>query len=165
MGIICKSCGKPDKNYAGYCQKCYTYFVVNGFIEYKNQVSYGKMSYVEDIHSKQYSMPICHICGKAFNKLQQHIYYTHKMLKNEYCDRFGIDHKVTMTSNNYHQKMSALAYHYDMDEQLRVAGLNTRFKKGHSSNYKRSPMTMERLKTYGKNEGYKNLRRGLKKYE
>ena len=56
--IKCKSCGKMDKNYAGYCQKCYTYFVKNKFVTYKDEVEYGKMSYVQDENSKQYSMPI-----------------------------------------------------------------------------------------------------------
>lgn len=159
MMIRCKSCGKLDKNYAGYCQKCYTYFVKNKFTTYKDKVTYGKMSYVDDINSKQYSMPICHICGKAYAKLQQHIYYVHHMSKNEYCDKFGLDHKVPFTSNDYHQKMSELAYKYDMDEQLRKTGKNTRFKKGHDRNYERSYMTKERLKNYGKTKGYKNLKK------
>lgn len=145
--IKCKCCGKTDKNYAGYCQKCYTYFVKNKYNTYKDKIQYGVMSYVTDINDKQYSMPICHICGKAFNKLQQHIYYAHNMSKNEYCDKFGLDHGVLMTSNDYHQKMSELAYHYNMDEQVRVVGEKTRFQKGHDRNYKRSHMTMERLKS------------------
>lgn len=158
MSIKCKCCGKIDRNYAGYCQKCYTYFVRNGYKTYKDKIQYGVMSYVSDENDKQFSMPICHICGKAFNKLQQHIYYAHNLLKNEYCDKFGLDHKVSMTSNDYHQKMSELAYLYDMDEQVRVVGKNTRFQKGHDRNYKRSHMTMERLKNYGKVEGVKNLK-------
>lgn len=156
--IKCKSCGKIDKNYTGYCQKCYTYFIKNKFETYKDKIQYGVMSYVEDEDSKQYSMPICHICGKAFNKLQQHIYYAHNMLKNEYCDKFGLDHSVPFTSNDYHQRMSELAYKYNMDEQLRVAGEQTRFQKGHGRNYERSHMTKERLKHYGKSMGYKNLK-------
>lgn len=156
--IKCKSCGKVDKNYAGYCQKCYVYFIKNGFETFKDKVQYGIMSYVDDEKSKQYSMPICHICGRAYAKLQQHIYYTHHMLKNEYCDKFGLDHCVTLTSNDYHKKMSEYAYRYDMDEQLLKVGKDTRFKKGHENSYERSHMTKERLTKYGREMGYKNLK-------
>lgn len=159
MYIKCKSCGKLDKNYNGYCQKCYTYFIKNGYKTFLEETEYGKVSYVMDKNSKQYSMPICHICGKAYAKLQQHIYYTHHMLKNEYCDKFGLDHCVKLTSNDYHQRMSELAYQYDMDEQLLKVGKDTRFKKGQDNNYKRSHMTKERLKHYGKTMGYKNLKK------
>lgn len=156
--IQCKSCGKTSKSYAGYCQQCYNYFIVKNFKTYKDKTRYGEIAYVDDKNSKQHSMPICHICGKAYTKLQQHIYYAHNMSKKEYCDKFGLDHNVLLTSNDYHQKMSELAYKYDMDEQLRKAGKNTRFKKGHNRNYERSYMTKERLKHYGKTMGYKNLK-------
>ena len=82
--IKCKSCGKLDKNYAGFCQKCYNYFIKNGFRTYKEKVEYGKMSYVDNKNDKQYSMPICHICGKAYTKLQQHIYYHKAKQKNHF---------------------------------------------------------------------------------
>lgn len=156
--IRCKFCGASDKNYAGYCQRCYNYFNVNKYKNYLGQTQYGKLSFVEDINSKQYGMPICHICGNAYTKLQSHIYYAHHIFKNEYCDKFGLDRKVRMTTNEYNKKMSDYAYQYNMDEQVKKVGLKTRFKKGQSNKYERSYMTMERLKNYGKEMGYKNLK-------
>lgn len=152
----CLSCGSYEKSYAGYCQKCYTYFHTKGFKEFPSK--YGKVCKVEDVNSKQYGMIICHICGKAFTKLQSHIYYVHNLSKPEYCKQFGLDNKALLTESTYNKKMSDLAYKYNMDEQVKKVGEKTRFKKGHNQNYERSYMTMQRLKNYGKEMGYKNLK-------
>lgn len=156
--IRCKFCGNYDKNYAGYCQKCYTYFIQNEYKTFKDKVKYGKLSFVEDKNSNQYGMPICHICGNAYTKLQSHIHYAHHMSKQEYCDRFGLDRGIRMTTDIYNRIMHDYALLYKMDEQLKRVGKETRFKKGHDRNYVRSYMTMERLKNYGKEMGYKNLK-------
>lgn len=147
--IICKSCGKEDvSRYDGYCQRCYIYFKHNKYKTYELP-EFGKVSYVEDEKDNQYGMVICHICGKAYTKLQQHIYYSHHILKKDYCLQFGLDNKVRLTTDDYHNKMSRYAYKYDMPEQLKRAGVGTRFKKGYKSDYIRSHMTMERLRTTG----------------
>ena len=157
--IICKSCGKETPvRYAGYCQSCWRYF---NFDNYKvfDLPQYGKVQYVEDETDPQYGMVICHICGKAFTKLQQHIYYNHHIYKKEYCLQFGLDNKVRLTADDYHTKMRAYAYKYDMPEQLKRTGKATRFETGHNNTYKRSYMTLERLKTTGLATYQINLRR------
>lgn len=158
MYIWCKFCGKFDKNYSGYCQRCYTYFVREHKENFKDLLEYGVLHTVDDEGSKQYGMPICHICGNAYTKLQQHIFYVHNISKKEYCKMFGLDNKVVMTSPSYHKKMREYAYKYNMDEQVKEIGKETRFKKGQNNNYERSYMTMQRLKKYGKEMGYKNLK-------
>lgn len=145
--IICKSCGKQTlKRYGGYCQTCWRYFKIDGYRQF-DIPEFGRVEYVEDETDKQYGMVICHICGKAFIKLQQHIYYAHHIHKKYYCLQFGLDNKVRLTQDEYHNKMSEYAYHYNMPEQLKRTGVNTRFKCGHKGNYNRSPMTMKRLKS------------------
>ena len=75
--IICKSCGKETpKRYDGYCQVCWKYFKYDNYKIF-DLPNYGEVKYVDDIYDKQYGMVVCHICGKAFIKLQQHIYYVH----------------------------------------------------------------------------------------
>ena len=154
--IHCKFCGKEDKNYAGYCQKCYNYFCVLGYKTYGAE--YGKICKVDDINDKQYGMVICHICHRAFTKLQSHVYYAHNLSKKEYCKQFGLDNKSRLTEKTYNKKMSDLAYKYDMDKQVVRVGNKTRFQQGHNGSYERSYMTKERLKNYGKELGYKNLK-------
>lgn len=164
--IICKSCGKEDvPRYGGYCQRCYIYFKHNKYKTYELP-EFGKVSYVEDKKDNQYGMVICHICGKAYTKLQQHIYYSHHILKKDYCLQFGLDNKVRLTTDDYHNKMSRYAYKYDMPNQLKKTGIATRFKKGHTCNYIRSPMTMKRLRELGlgtiqKNSKYNKNKAGV----
>lgn len=155
--IHCKFCNKLDRNYSGYCQKCYSYFVKLGYKIFESE--YGKVCKVTDKQDPQYGMIICHICGRAYTKLQSHIYYTHNLSKKEYCKQFGLDNKVKLTENNYSQKMSKNAYDNDMDKQVVRVGMKTRFKQGRDNHYERSYMTKERLIKYGKEMGYKNLKK------
>lgn len=149
--INCKFCHNESKqNYNGYCQSCYRYFIQeNGRIFYKPK--YGECLKVNIPGDKQDGMYICHICGKAFTKLQQHIYYSHHLSKKEYCNMFGIDNNYVLTTEEYHNKMRDLAYKYNMDEQVKEVGKNTRFKKGQNTGkYKRSYQTIKRLQQQGK---------------
>lgn len=147
----CKFCRKEQTKplSKGYCVSCYQYFILHNFDTwYPSQ--YGELARVVDINSNQYDMPICHICGRAYTKLQQHIWYTHNMTKNEYCDMFGLDRSINMTTKEYNKKMSDYAYKYDMDKQLIRCGEKTRFNAGHKRNYKRSYQTMIRLHNLSK---------------
>lgn len=153
----CKFCGKiQDKPLSkGYCVSCYQYFIMHGYDTwYKSQ--FGELARVNKKDSPQYGWPICHICGRAYTKLQQHIWYSHNMTKKEYCEKFGIDRNINMTSEEYNKKMHDYALEYNMDEQLKRAGKKTRFKKGHDIRYERSPMTLERLKETGKTTIHQN---------
>lgn len=146
----CKFCKNEQKQPLcfGYCQKCYTYFYRKKYKLF-DIPKFGDIGFVTDKNSKQYGWPVCHICGKAFVKLQQHIYYTHHLTKSEYCERFGIDKKSRLTNSEYNQKMRDYAYKYNMDEQIKRVGQNTRFQKGVKNNYIRSYMTRKRLKDTG----------------
>lgn len=147
----CKFCNKEQKTplSKGYCVSCYQYFIMHKY-EIWPKSKYGQIDTVLDIRSDQFGMCICHICGKAYTKLQQHIYYVHKMSKKEYCDKFGLNHNIQMTSTSYNSKMRDYALNYKMDDQLRRTGLKTRFKKGHNLNYKRSYQTLTALSKRGK---------------
>lgn len=142
----CKFCHKPVKRPSkGYCVSCYQYFILYSCISWVPS-NYGELNRVDIKEDKQYEWPICHICGKAFTKLQQHIWYAHNLTKNEYCDLFGLDRSINMTSPVYNKKMHDYAIKYNMDKQLEETGRNTRFKSGHDHTYKRSYQTMKRLK-------------------
>lgn len=145
----CKFCNKNiNRPSYGYCVSCYQYFILH---KYKTWLpsSYGSISYVGDSNSNQFGMPICHICGKAFTKLQQHIWYSHHLTKKEYCDLFGLDHKIRLTEKSYNEKMRNHALDNNMDKQIKLVGENTRFVKGHNNNYKRSYQTKQRLSYQG----------------
>lgn len=153
----CKFCGREQKRplSKGYCTTCYQYFIGYGYDTWCPS-KYGELARVQDEKSEQYGWPICHICGRAYTKLQQHIWYSHNMTKKEYCDKFGIDRTINMTSEEYSIKMHNYALENNMDEQLKEAGKYTRFQKGHNVNYARSAMTLKRLEETGKSIIHKN---------
>lgn len=154
----CKFCHKPIKRPShGYCVSCYQYFVMHGYDTWCPS-EYGSLARVQKEDSIQYRWPICHICGKAFTKLQQHIWYAHEMTKHEYCDKFGLDHKINMVEETYHNKMREHAYANNMDQQLLEAGKKTRFEKGHEIRYERSYQTKLRLASRGEELGDYSIR-------
>lgn len=148
---ICKFCGKKQERplSKGYCVSCYHYFILYKYAIWPKS-NYGQLNRVLDIRSRQFGMPICHICGRAYAKLQQHIWYSHNMTREEYCQKYGLDKNINMTSKEYNEKMHNYALYYKMDDQLRKVGKNTRFKKGNTNNYKRSYQTKLRLQKHGK---------------
>lgn len=52
---------------------------------------YGKITFIE-------GLPMCHICGKTFNKLGAHSWNAHKIPTSEYRDMFGICKNTKMMS-------------------------------------------------------------------
>lgn len=76
---------------------------------------------------------MCHICGKLFNKLGSHVYYTHKMTAYEYKKIFGLETGKGLMSLPLHLKCrDNVMLHYDkcISENLVKRGAGTRFNKG-----------------------------------
>lgn len=46
---------------------------------------YGEVTYNHE------GKPICHICGKAYNKVLSHAYHIHEIRAREYKEEFGLD--------------------------------------------------------------------------
>lgn len=60
----------------------------------------GKVSY--DCEGK----PICHICGKSFNRLMRHVNCAHNMTAREYKDEFGLIMGKGICSEKSRKKVS-----------------------------------------------------------
>lgn len=118
---LCKYCGDIIENRrSDLCQSCYVYFKGGGVIHplpKEGCVEKDERGYI-----------VCHICGKAYKKLGGHIVGKHKMTTDIYKEKFGLCSRTKITEINYSKKMSALAYKYNMPEQLKAVGLNTRIK-------------------------------------
>ena len=69
-------------------------------------------------------------CGKAYRRLGTHVAQAHDMTIKEYKERFGLCNNAKTTEANYSRMMHDYAYQYNMPEQLRTAGANTRIKPG-----------------------------------
>lgn len=118
---ICTSCNKTfiGKKYPnGYCQRCYNYFRTGGTVHTIPE----KGVIAKDEEGKV----ICHICGKSYRVLGDHVRSAHLMTIKEYKEEFGICNNTHLTERTYYTKMKNYALHYDMDKQLIATGANTR---------------------------------------
>ena len=91
--------------------------------------------------------PICHVCGRAFDKLGQHVYNRHDMTADEYKEKFGLDRRVGLTSDKTKKKLQEAVkdnYSVVVEKNLLNNGVKTRFEK----NNKHRTKEKVRLQTY-----------------
>lgn len=134
----CSKCGKhingkiyPDKT----CQSCYNYYHKGGTnnpIPAKGTIAHDYRGYV-----------VCHICGRAYKRLGSHAKEAHQMSVAEYKEKFGLCNNAKTTESNYSKHMRKLAYKYDMDKRLRIAGVSTRIKKGQKEHRLGKPVRLQ----------------------
>lgn len=91
------------------------------------------------------------ICGGWFVQVGSHIYLTHKLTARQYREEFELEVKRGITTPEYRKLKGDLALENKTYENLK-AGAVYRFKKGQQGigTYKRSPITLERLKALHK---------------
>lgn len=118
----CKFCGDTIlvNNMQGYCQKCYKYFIMDNKKIY-NIPEYGHIAVTEngDI--------VCPLCGKAFRKLGQHLYLSHKLLAQDAFVQFGWPKNVKASNAEYRYHMKDVQHKKCVDINLIERGKNTRY--------------------------------------
>lgn len=105
------------------CKPCKIY-IKNGGI-YHTPSPYGEITH--DINGK----PICHICGKSFDKLIEHTKRVHGMGSTEYRLAFGLMMSARLTSPKYHKKMKdyvEITKSYEKNFSNRISIKETRSK-------------------------------------
>ena len=120
-----------SKEYGMLCDRCYQR-EKNNPITYKLP-EYGEVTYSPD------NKPICHICGKAFNKILSHARQVHKVSAREYKETYGLDVKKGIMS----PKSTSLArqrvyenYDVSIENNLLDRGKKSRYKEGHKGRTK-----------------------------
>lgn len=146
----CNLCGDTqskryinNKKHGLLCMKCYQR-------ERKNPTVYTKPNYGE-IKLNEDGKPICHICGKAYNKLLTHVWQIHGLSAREYKKEFGLDVIKGIMSEESTKIASNKAYeNYDLvvKKNLIENGMKTRFIKGHKGRTKNmvSEQTLKALR-------------------
>lgn len=76
---------------------------------------------------------ICHICGRAYDKLTLHIKQRHKMSKEEYLETYGLNRGAKLTSINHHHKLKEMIKVQPNLQNIVEISKSTRFKKGQTS--------------------------------
>lgn len=124
----CKSCGeKSNRIIIGLCDKCYQRKRRSPKINPLPKK--GEIAYTED------GKPICHICGKGYDKLMSHVYQTHEITARDYKIEFGLDlNQGIMSEESKEKARKAVEENYDsiVVDNLLTKGVGTRFEKGHS---------------------------------
>lgn len=96
----------------------------------------------------------CKICGQWYFQICSHVVQIHKMNNREYKTLIGRDVKrglipIELAKVRYDRNLE----NKDVVWENLKKGKASRFKKGVSNNYTRSPETMERLSEFGKKNG------------
>ena len=132
----------------GYCQSCYRYLCVEKKRQYPLPKK-GEMAYAEngDI--------ICHICGKAYHKLGNHIAFFHKILVKDYMKIYELP-KGTKLS---HPDCIKLMHDRQLPYKDEVVGINL-IQKGKDTRFdgqKGNQMTLSTNAWTGRCKGCRHL--------
>ena len=146
----CAKCNKeiirtPRANNVKYCAECRK--EAYKYTEYRTNWQRVRRDSVAS--RPRFGQKKCLLCGKYYNKPLSHAWQVHQVNEREYKAMHGLDHKKGIVAE---QTREILREHVKANYDLVVArnllkgGKKSRFTKGHTINYTRSPQTMERLK-------------------
>ena len=120
-----------NKDHGLLCSRCYQR-VRSKAITY-DLPNYGEVALSPD------GKPICHICGKAYDKVLAHVWQIHEMSAYDYKLEFGLDvGKGIMSEESTELASTRLHENYDVVvvENLLEKGKSTRFTDGHKGRTK-----------------------------
>lgn len=153
----CKMCGKPLPNarYRTYCsKKCRekSYNQKQQESGYNTRYHKKKRDDIASIPDPENKCQ-CLICGKWYTQVCSHVYQEHGMTGREYREYFDLEVKKGITPEWYKKLKGDQAMNNGTWKNL-AKGAKYRFKKGQEGVgvYKRSPITIERLKNLKKKE-------------
>ena len=150
----CKICGGdlPNARYRTYCSKeCR---------QKRNNQKQSQSGYATEYQRKRRdeiaSIPSpdkcqCLVCGKWYVQVGSHAYQVHGMTGREYREQFELEVKRGIVPDWYRKLKGDQALDNETYKNLEK-GAKYRFKKGdkRAGDYKRSPITVERLKSLHK---------------
>lgn len=157
--VECNECGEIIKGRVlrGMCETCYQRWNRDRKTKTYDLPEIGEVKYSPD------GLVICHVCGKAYKKLMNHARQIHGLTEKEYKMEFGLNANQGLICESTKRKLQhAVEKHYDtvVLKNLIKNGEKTRFYKGSQgrSRSKISVQELNRLTTYGKSLGLKNLK-------
>lgn len=148
----CKNCGGPLPNarYRTFCsKKCRCQANNKKQATYRREWQKNKRDEVAAIPSDKKLQ--CLICGKWYTQVSSHAYQIHGLTGREYREKFELEVKRGVVPAWYRKLKGDQALDNQTFKNLE-AGAKFRFKEGQKGVgvYKRSPVTLERLKNLHK---------------
>lgn len=129
------------------CSKCYQLWsAANGKPKEYPLPAFGEITFDNQ------GYPICHICGRAYRKLLQHVNQKHSLTEIEYKRKFGLDRTGIIADSTKAKLQKSVKEHFNLvvEKNLLNGGKKTRFRKGDKGRTidQCSPQTIERLRNY-----------------
>jgi len=144
----CKVCGtKLGYRQRTFCSKTCRESIY--YQRYKERITeWTRNRLQEKLKASGKELVQCLICGRWYIQLGNHVFQVHKMSAREYREEFNLEVKRGTTPAWFRKLKGDIALENETYKNLK-AGKKFRFKKGDLGlgKYKRSPVTMERLKT------------------
>jgi hypothetical protein len=113
-----------------------------------NNQNFGQIKY------DPYGKPTCHICGKSFHRLLQHVRQVHTINAKDYKAMFGlIPNKGIMSEVSLQKSQANVSENFDKAvANLLKHGVDTRFKKGHEGRTRDKMSEQSRLNIVSRNQ-------------
>ena len=97
------------------CHKCYIHHKEHPI---NKKPKKGIMGYDDE------GRVICHICGRAYNRLTTHLRLRHKICKDDYLEEFGLNRTQKLTSERHRKKLIDSSTTLDNVIKFRNTSLN-----------------------------------------
>ena len=99
------------------------------------------------LYFNEQGLPICHICGKAYNRLLTHVRQKHDMSAYGYKEHFGLNTSKSICSEETIAKSRQLVFQNKyVLKNLLVGGISTQFKKGSEGRTRKQLSLQEKLR-------------------
>lgn len=117
---ICEICGRSNKK-TKYTDK-FDKVLCDSCLLMCKKHEFHYIPTLGEVHYDEKGNIICHVCGRAFKKLTEHIKFKHGMDKDTYKEKFGLNRTCRLTGTNFVPNIS---------NDITKYSEATRFKKGH----------------------------------
>lgn len=125
----CNYCGVNSRsNVPKYREEYKEYLCWNCYTHYKEH-PVNKLPEKGEIKYDEEGRVVCHICGRAYDRLAAHIRYKHNMTKDEYREEFGLNRTQRLTSEGHSNKLSKLVRTHNNIALYRNKDVNGKGKK------------------------------------
>lgn len=133
MKCICEICGKSNSR-TRYTER-FDMILCDSCLLMCKKHEFHYIPPKGEVHYDNKGSIICHVCGRSFKKLSEHIRTKHHMDKDAYKAKFGLNRSAKLTGTNFIPNVTNDITQYN---------LNTRFKEGHKKSSK--PKRLQTIK-------------------
>ena len=99
MKLVCEICGRSN-NRTKYKEE-FDMILCDSCVIMCKKYKFHYIPPLGEIHYDDKGNIICHICGRSFKKLTEHIKFKHNIHKEDYKEKFGLNRTCKLTGTNF----------------------------------------------------------------